>query len=312
MILSILLCIVSAPFCSSVLNALSVFLFLWQRCTRSTCSVWLPCSWISCLHLPSYFSIPVTWTCSSISVILINVEFLFRRVIYRHIGSVRRILNSWSAAVSTEIVMLLNSERFVECTDFLESRLRCPYVVSTAHDESWWDYADRIRRLRYEGHNSIIVFNYYQNHEGTLYYYCPNCVFLKSVFLLIASFFADIFASCVVSVSFEIRFLRVHPFSLDESFVSPCVSVLGNLMMSVVTKSSLQDFRKIRVTHRSFFELIYYLKNIDQTSTSNFSDRQILSSSRIFGPYQRELTWYHFCWCNDVTGWISVVILYES
>ena len=109
------------------------------------------------------------------------------------------------------------------CTGFLESRLRCPYVVSKAHDESWWDCADRITRLRYGGHNSIIVFNYYQKHEGTLYYYYPNCVFLKSVFLLIASFFADIFASCVVSVSFEIRLLRVHPFSLDESFVSLCL-----------------------------------------------------------------------------------------
>ena len=175
--------------------------------------------------------------------------------------SVRRILSSRSAAVSTETVILLNWERFAECTDFLESRLRCAYVVSTAHDESWWDCADRITRLRYEGHNPIIVFNYYQNHEGTLYDYHTYFVFVKSVFLLITSFFADIFTSCVVSVSFELRLLRVHPFSLDETFVSLCLwpREPHDVRRHEIVVTGLQFIDKIRVTHRSFFELIYLI-----------------------------------------------------
>ena len=84
MTLSILLCIVSVPFRSSVLNAVSVSLFLWQRYTFDVQHLT-----ILILNLVSslivVFSIPVTWTWCSISVILVNVEFLFRRVLYRHI-----------------------------------------------------------------------------------------------------------------------------------------------------------------------------------------------------------------------------------
>ena len=131
----------------------------WTRCqsacsyhsgTRSACSVWLPCSWTSCLRLPSYSAFPLrehgarsAWFLSTLNSS--SVESLTDTSI-----SVRRILSSRSAAVSTETVMLLNCERFMECTDFLEPRLRCPCVVSTAHNESWWDCVDRITRLRYE------------------------------------------------------------------------------------------------------------------------------------------------------------------
>ena len=157
--------------------------------------------------------------------------------------------------------MLLNWERFVECTGFLESRLRCPYVVSKAHDESWWDCADRITRLRYEGHDPIIVFDYYQNHEGTLYYYHTYFVFVKSVFFLIASFFTNIFASCVVSVSFELRLPRVHPFSLDETFVFLCLwsAESHDVRRHEIVVKELLFIDKIWVTHRSFSELIYWI-----------------------------------------------------
>ena len=194
-----------------------------------------------------------------------------------------------------------------------------------------------------EGHNPIIVFNYYQNHKETLFYYYPNFVFVKSVFFLIASFFADIFVSCVTSDPFELRLLRVHPFSFDETFVLLCLWPLEphDVRRHEIVVKGLQSIDKIRETHRSFWthllnrdivtnnvqmnkmsmsiqsfavKKLYRVCEIWRTSTRQtfhtFSVRQILCISRVFGPYQKELSWGHFSWCNYFTGWISVVILY--
>ena len=81
--------------------------------------------------------------------------------------------------------------------------------------------------------------------------------------------------------------------------------VTNNIQMNKISMS----IQWIAVKKKS---RMWDFKNIDQTSISHFSDRQILCSSRVFDPYQKELNWYHFCWCNDVTGWISAVILYDS
>ena len=147
------------------------------------------------------------------------------------------------------------------------------------------------------------------------------------------------------STPFDLRLLRVHPFAFDETFVFLCLwsPEPHDVRRHEIVVKGLQFIDKIRVTHRSFSELIYWiatslliisrwtkcqcrfsqllqkkkscmwdLKNIDQTNTSYFSDRQMLRSSRVVDPYQKELDWGHFCWCNDVTGWISAVFLYDS
>ena len=124
--------------------------------------------------------------------------------------------------------------------------------------------------------------------------------------------------SCVVSDPFELRFIRVHPFSFDETFVFLCLWSLephDDGRHEIVVKG-FQSIDKIRGTHRSFFELIYWiaisllmkyrwlkcqcrfsqllqkktktisriwdLKNIDQTNFSYFSVRQIFCSSLCF------------------------------
>ena len=113
----------------------------------------------------------------------------------------------------------------------------------------------------YEAHNPIIVFNYYQNHGGTLFNYYPYFVFVKSVFFLIASFFTNIFASCVVSDPFELRLLRVHPFSFDEAFVFLCLwsSESHDVRRHEIVVKGLQFIDKIRKTHYRFSELIYWI-----------------------------------------------------
>ena len=221
---------------------------------------WLSYSWTSCLRLSSYSAFPLrehdarsTWflsTLHSCSVESFYRYFDFRETNIelpkcssvdwnRHTPQLWTICGvHWFSWVKIEI-----SIRRVNSTRRVMMRLR-----------------NRITRLRYEEHNPIIVFNYYQNHEGTLYYYLPYYVFVKSVFFLITSFFADIFASCVVSVSFELGLLRVHPFSFDETFVSLCLwpPKPHDVRRHEIVVKGLQFIDKIRVTHRSFFELIYW------------------------------------------------------
>ena len=257
-----LLCIVSVPFCSSVLNTKSVSLFLSQRYTFDVqCLTTLLLNFVSPLDV--VISLPVTRTWCSISVILINATLLFRRVIYRHIDFRETNIElpkcsrvDWDRHAPQLWTVL-------ECTDFLEPRLRCPCVVSTAHNESWWGCADRITRLRYKGYNPIIVFNYYQNHEGTLYYYYYPYLFLWNLFFSwMKVFFTDIFAFCVMSVSFELLLLRVHPFSFDETFVFPCVSFHPNLMMSVVTKWSRKD---LSLLTKYEWHILHFLKSFTES-----------------------------------------------
>ena len=112
-----------------------------------------------------------------------------------------------------------------------------------------------------EGHNPIIVFNHYQNHEGTLYYYHPYFVFVKSFFFLIASFFTNIFASCDGSDPFELWLLRKHSFSFDKTFVFLCLwpPEPHDVRRHEIVVKGLQFIVKIRVTHRSFSALIYWI-----------------------------------------------------
>ena len=145
----------------------------------------------------------------------------------------------------------LKPSRTLNCERFMEW-----------HNESWWGCADRITRLRYKEYNPIIVFNYYQNHEGPLYYYYPYLFLWNLFFSWKKIFFTDIFAFCVMSVSFEYILLRVHPFSFDETFVSLCLwpREPHDVRRHEIVVKGLQFIYKIRVTHRSFFELIYWIE----------------------------------------------------
>ena len=187
MVFSMLLCIVSVPFCSSVLNTLSVSLFLSQRHTFD-----VQCLTILLLilvpPLSVVFSILFTRTWCSISVILSNATLLFRRVIYRHIDyrETNIELSKCSSVDRNRHTPQLWTVYEVHALSWAKIEMSMRRVI--AHNESWWDCADRITRLRYEGHIPIIVFNYYQNHEGLLYYYHPYFVFKKSVFYLECKF----------------------------------------------------------------------------------------------------------------------------
>ena len=164
-----LLCIAPVPFCSSVLNAEPSPCFCHAVHVRRECL--LPCSWTSCLRLPSYSAFPLRERGARSAWFLSTLHFCSVESYTVTSISVRSILSFRCAAVSIETVKLL--------------------------------------KLSKSRRNTLLF--------SSLFCCCEICF----VFL-ITRFFADIFASCVVSDPFELRLLRVHPFSFDETFVFPC------------------------------------------------------------------------------------------